>query len=355
MRAKLDQHPFLSLREPWANNDNTIWLASTLSLFRNLHNRPFPSKLDEKQRLQLRTQLTKALTANSAFEKGHAVEAEAMGPLEKEFIYEHFLSFRNFQQALKGDGFVVGESGALLAVLNVRDHLHLQLTDTSETLEEAWQRLVQIETSIGKTLPYSYSGRFGYLTAEPTQCGTALVARLFLHVPALIHTGVLPETLERFASEDVEIAGITGTLDDIAGDLLAVTNRCTLGLSEEDILQSVRAAALKLTVAEKRARKELAATRDPHAMDEVSRAFGLALHSYQLETVEAWDAISLLKLGTDLGWVTGLSQELLNELFFDCRRAHLVAQHTEEITQDELAHRRAEFIHASLTNARLEI
>jgi protein arginine kinase len=37
---------FLSLRKPWFNSTNPIWLASTVSLKRNIEKFKFPNKLD---------------------------------------------------------------------------------------------------------------------------------------------------------------------------------------------------------------------------------------------------------------------------------------------------------------------
>ena len=52
-------------------------------------------------------------------------------------------------------------------------------------------------------------------------------------------------------------------------------------------------------------RSELRSSDDTEIKDRVSRAFGVLSHSYQQETLESWSAISLLKLGANLGWVEG--------------------------------------------------
>jgi protein arginine kinase len=77
------------------------------------------------------------------------------------------------------------------------------------------------------------------------------------------------------------------------------------------------------------------------------------IHSYQIEAVEALNAISLLKLGVDLRWVLGITMEQLNLLFFNCRRAHLLCQFKEKIPQEEILHKRAEFIHKTLKGVEL--
>ena len=91
--------------------------------------------------------------------------------------------------------------------------------------------------------------------------------------------------------------------------------------------------------------------------DHVSRAFGLLRHSYQLQTNEAMDALSLLKLGVELGWIEGITSAKVNALLFQCRRAHLqyTIQDTETIDLQAIAHKRAEFLHQQLKELVIKI
>ena len=50
-----------------------------------------------------------------------------------------------------------------------------------------------------------------------------------------------------------------------------------------------------------------------------------------------------------------MSHPQLNELFFTSRRAHLQAEYPQELSQEELPHKRAEFLHQSLAGAKLTI
>ncbi len=60
-------------------------------------------------------------------------------------------------------------------------------------------------------------------------------------------------------------------------------------------------------------------------------------------------------MGLDLEWLKGTSQSVLNNLLFACRRAHLLCHYGQEISQEELPHRRAEFIHQALKGLELLI
>jgi len=355
MRSRKEQFAFLRTHKPWDENSNTIWLASTLRLSRNLESQRFPSKMKLEERQKIAQLLFDLLTGSEALDHPRSFSGQDLGPVEKEYLYEHYFAGEGVNQAMAGEGFVTDNTGRFLATVNLRDHLHLRITDCAEDLEEGWNRLVRIEAELGKTIKYAYSPHFGYLTSDPSRCGTGLTVTALLHLPALHHMGSLGEVIERRVKEGISVDTLMGTLDSPVGDLVTVRNNRTLGVTDEAILQGVRAAALKLMVAEKRARSQMRSQPSDKIKDQVSRAFGLAVHSYQMETQEAWAALSQLKLGLDLGWVKGSDQRGLNELLLTTPRAHLICEYSDEIGQEELPHRRAEYLHAHLRDLELAV
>ncbi len=230
----------------------------------------------------------------------------------------------------------------------------MQLTDTSGEIENSWNTLSQIESNLGKKLNYSFSPKFGYLTSNSTECGTAFIASMFLHVPSLIHTGKLKEYLDKHHDDAISITGIQGKPNELIGDIVSIHNNYILGLSEENIIASLRSFSAKLVVDEQSIRKDTHLQNNT-LKDKVSRAYGILIHSYQIGTIEAFNAISLLKLGTELGWIEGSTIQALNKLLFNIRRAHLVTHFEENISQDEINHKRAEFIHRYLKDTKLHV
>lgn len=349
MTSNLDLPPAILEHTPWESDKNAIWLASSLILLRNLSRSKFPPKLNERESAQTLNPLQQILIKSPELKNPLFLPAEAVSSLDKEFLFEHFLCFDSFQDAIKGQGFVVDDSGQFLAFLNLKNHLKLQILDSNTDLEGSWARLSKIEAEITKTLDIAFSPKFGYLTADPTQCGTGLIAVSYLHLPALIHTQQLHETLAKQKDEDLMAMGLEGSLDELVGDILVLRNHYTLGLSEETIIHSLQATTMKLMAAEKAIRTHFKAENNAIIKDAVSRAYGLLIHSYQLQTKEALNALSLVKLGVDLGWIKGVLSSKLNDIFFKCRRAHL-AHILKEKTVDtqDIARKRAEFIHSQL-------
>lgn len=355
MTLKPDLPHTLLQHTPWEGDKNPIWMANSLILLRNLSKSKFPPKMNEKEGLQVLASLQQTLNKISELKNPTFLAAETTSALDREFLFEHFLCFESFQNTVKGQGLVVDESGQFLALLNLKNHLQLQIMESNIDLEGSWTRLSKIESEIGKTLDFAFSPKFGYLTSDPTQCGTALVAISYLHLPALIHTEQLHDTLSKQKDENLTAMGLEGSLDELVGDIVAFKNHYTLGLSEENIIHSLQATTLKLMAAEKAIRAHLKSENNAVMKDQVSRAYGLLSHSYQLQTKEALNALSLVKLGIDLGWVTGGNLSKLNDIFFKCRRAHLAFIFNEKnIDAQDIVRKRAEFIHQQLEEMQLK-
>ena len=356
MTEKPNIPPFLFEHTPWESGPNTIWPATSFTLHRNLARYNFPPKLSPDHFKQILTILTEKLLASPYLAQPTCLKAEELSPHDKEFLYEHFLCTDGFQNSLAGQGFIIDKSSAFLALINIEDHLLLKLIDSQGTWESAWNKLNQVESTLGEAIDYAFSPRFGYLTSDPTLCGTGLITQAYLHLPALVHTGQLQETLIKQADESILEYGMEGTLEDLAGDLLIVSNSFTLGQSEENILHAVQSTAMKLMALEKTLRTQLKNENNLDMRDHVSRAYGLLLHSYQLQTKETLGALSLLKLGLDLGWIEGVTDGMLNTLFFKCRRAHLAEIVGATLTDPhEAASKRSEFIRQQMDKVHLNI
>jgi protein arginine kinase len=132
-------------------------------------------------------------------------------------------------------------------------------------------------------------------------------------------------------------------------------NRFTLGITEESILNALHTTATKIMNLEKEARDQIKNQGNPFIKDKISRAYGLLAHSYQLQTKEALSALSFIKLGIDLQWIEGMSNGKINELLFKCRRAHLIFNDNLKLPQEEISHKRSEFLHGSMKNVKLNI
>lgn len=348
-------HPIFQLHNPWTEHSHNVWLASTLSVTRNLSKFKFPAKLDKTREDQVLSLIWEGLKSSPHLIKPTLYKSEEVSPLEKEFLLEHFLLPESLHKAHAGEGFVVDDTAEFLAVMNLSDHLQLNMIDTDQELEKAWNHMIKIEGDLSKSIDFAFTPRFGFLMADPQRSGTGLNVTLYLHIPAIIHTGELSELLEKENEEEVEAVGLQGKTSEMIGDILVAHNTCTIGLTEEYILTTMRMWATRAVVAEISLRKKLMEKGDEQMKNKVTRALGLLTHSYQLEVIEALNALSLVKLGVEIGWILAPTTINLNQILFNCRRAHLIALSEDEVDIPELPRKRAEYLHAIATQLTLAI
>ncbi len=345
--------PFYT-HSPWDENNNQIWPATSFFLYRNFSGSFFPHKMTESQSVHMAEQLAQILLKLQQLQNPVCLKAEELSPIEKEFLYEHFLSRDTFQNTLKGQAFIVDDTAHFLAVINLSDHLQMELIDCKNKWEKTWAVLSDIDTAISGVLDPSFSHRFGYLTSDPSKCGTGLTVVCYLHLPLLIQNNQIKNMLEEHLEESVTISSLDGRAFEFVGDFVLLQNKYNLGLTEEMILRDLHMSATKLSLAEKNLREQLKTSKDVNVKDLVSRSFGLLIHSFQLHTKEVLDAISKIKLGIDLGWITGIDDSKINEVFFTCQRGHIIFTSDQTITPQELTTKRAEFIHQELKDARFQ-
>lgn len=345
----------LKSQKPWNESSDPIWLSSSISLQRNIEKFKFPNKLDVERKKQIISLVGKELLSAQQLKDPKLLKAEDLSLFDKEYLIEHFIMHCNLHQTGSGEAILIDNTGSVLVLFNLSDHLCFYKLEPNGDLEGAWSQLVKVETALGSGLNYAFSPKFGFLTADFDRCGTALEVTTFLHLPALMHLEKIDSLLEQEADETIWVMGIQGSPTEIIGDLFAIQNNFTIGVTEENIIASVRSLTSKLVSEEKAARKQIQDSKNPQVIDKISRAYGILLYSYQIEAIEALNAISLCKLGVALGWISGISENELNELFFNCRRAHLLSHFPDDrgLNQEAILHKRAEFIHQGLKNAKL--
>jgi len=318
-----------SFKNAWEKNQNSIWLATTLELHRNIDKFCFPQKLNTEKRQLVSQLILSLLKTSSTMSEMMVFQAHELPPSEREFLLEHFLIFETTHNGHNGQAYITEQSGKILLQINAQDHLNLHIVEPNGNLEEALSHLIEIEQAIEKGLPFAFSNQFGYVTANPCHAGTGLIVNAYLHIPLLIYKGDFYQKIETEHPEGLIFTSLQGNPYDLIGNLLVIRNHWTIGVSEEAILSSIRNTVLHVMMEEQSLRNNLKQEKDTSLLDQISRAIGTLQHSFSIDTTETLQCLSLVKLGIELNWITGISLENINELFFDCRRAHL-AKKTQE-------------------------
>ena len=217
---------------------------------------------------------------------------------------------------------LINDEENICIMINDEDHLKLQVFTPGLDLENALNLAVEIDKKIGKVLGYATNKRYGYLTSNPNNCGTGLRASVLVHLPALLETGNINQIFDIVSRFEVNIKRMNNKIRADENDMFLITNKKTLGLTENEISESIKIIAQKITEQERRIRK-LLAKNSIELEDRIYRSYGILTNCRKISLEEANKLLSYVKLGTDLGILKELDDLRVQKLYLYIKPANM--------------------------------
>ncbi|MDN3504941.1 MAG: hypothetical protein P0S95_05135 [Rhabdochlamydiaceae bacterium] len=338
---------------PWSKNSTPIWPLSTFVLHRNLKEKLFPEKLDEKELNKLKNQIKAVLLNSKVLKNPTFLDIDELSQRDREYLYEHFNTLQEMKNFRSGQGFCLDETNNVLITVNFIDHICIHVNDSNSQWDETYKKMNSIDQELNSFLQFAYTEQFGFLTADPSFCGTGLVIESLLHIPLLLQEKKPIEIIHHM-DNGIMLASLARNLD-FTGDIGIIQNNYTLGTSEDQIIHLLHTNALKLMGLEKELQQKVEEKPSAVIKDKISRAIGTLTSSFQMDTKEALSALSMIKLGIQLNWIKGSDIKEVNKLFFDIQRAHLMQLSDVEPDIKELPEHRSHFLKSTLSNLSLNI
>lgn len=282
--------------------DSDIVLSSRVRLARNLLATPFPHRMDDAQ---AQTMLARVEETISGLASGWHLTfrlLSAMAPIERQVLVEkHLVSPMLVQEPVRYQAVAVDDRESVSIMVNEEDHLRIQVVLPALQLSEAWEVATKIDDALESRLDVAFDMRSGYLTACPTNIGTAMRASVMLHLPALVLTRQASQVFTTLAQIGMVVRGLYGEGSDALGNIFQVSNQVSLGLSEEEFIHNLTVVAQQIVGRERHARQHLKDSAGVQLADRVGRAWGLLTHAHIMSSEEALRLLSEAKLGQDLG------------------------------------------------------
>jgi protein arginine kinase len=128
------------------------------------------------------------------------------------------------------------------------------------------------------------------------------------------------------------VRGLFGEGSDASGSIFQISNQTTLGESEDEIIKHLNGVLNTIIEQELNAREKLVESEPNKLSDKIGRAFGILQNGYLLNSSEAMNLLSLIRLGIDLGIFADAHRAVVDRLFIECQPAHV--QHAAKGTFD---------------------
>ena len=340
--------------------EGDIVLSSRVRLARNLRRFEFPHHASSADLLAIRQRAFVALekSAGATPSPLHFLPFEEFTGWERQSLIDrHFTSREHVREEL-GRGVAAAADGVVSVLINEEDHLRLQSLLPGLQFDAAFNIVDKLDDALESHFDtrggFAFEEEFGYLTACPTNAGTGLRASAMLHLPGLEIAGRLEKARKWAENKGLALRGTFGEGSKIWGHLHQISNQATLGADEAEILLEMDAATKELCDQERAAREILPQKFALESRNRIGRAFGSLRYARSISCREATDALSLLRLGHELGWMKGVSRQRFNELLVWIRPAYLQVLHGRAIRGEERDQLRATMLRPHIARVRFE-
>lgn len=252
----------------------------------------------------------------------------------------------NFKFAFKSNNIgaiLINDEENICIMIGEEDHLKIQVFSSGLELENALNLAIEIDKKIDDIFGYSVSKQYGYLTACPNNLGTGLKASVKLHLPALAKTRNTEKVLEAINNFGINIKGVYDEEGHIVGDMYEISNKKTLGITENEIIQNIKIIVEKVIKQERKARRFLA-NEGIEVEDLIYRNYGILTNCRKITMEEAQNLLSTVKLGVDLGILKELSDLQIQKLYLYIQPGNLQKYFGEQYERLDREIKRAEMI-----------
>jgi protein arginine kinase len=169
-----------------------------------------------------------------------------------------------------------------------------------------------------------------------------------MHLPALVISSQMEKVVRAVNQLGMVVRGLFGEGSDASGSIFQISNQTTLGESEEAILKRLTSVLQSIIEHELNAREKLLEADAGKLFDKIGRAYGILQNGHLLNSSEAMNLLSLIRLGIDLGAFPCANRSTIDRLFIEAQPGHL--QHAQKGEFDpaqrdllRAAHLRSEF------------
>lgn len=326
--------------------DSDIVLSSRIRLARNFRNYKFPTIFSTEEGQQVINAVYETVKEHHFSTIGNLelLVMDELQPLHKRVLVEkHLISPHLAENSVLG-ACILSENEEVSIMVNEEDHIRIQCLFPGLQLSEALNIANEIDDQIEQHVHYAYDEEIGYLTSCPTNVGTGMRASVMMHLPGLVLTHQLNRIIPAINQLGLVVRGIYGEGSEALGNIFQISNQITLGKSEEDIVEELQSVVAQLISQERSAREALAKTSNIQLEDKVFRSYGILSNCRIIESKEAANCLSDVRLGIDMGYIKNISKNILNELMILTQPGFLQQYAGGPLRPDERDIRRASLI-----------
>ena len=318
--------------------DGDVVLSSKINYSRNLRNYRFETKnIKEIQEIE-------NLVKNNLPSIGYNLKflkLKDMDELTKTSLIEKGLIDENLIN--NNASILVNDEENICIVINTQNHFEIQVFSAGMELENTFNFAKEIDKKIEEIFDIAKSKKYGYLTTTPMSVGTGMRAIITIHLPGLTKTGNIRKVLQTVNNFGLNFTAKYMKNSNVIGDIYQISNKQTLGITEETIISNLKAIVDKLIEQERQARK-LLGKNEIELEDLIYRDYGILTNARKLKWDEALELLSNIKMGVDLGIIKEIKDSQVAKIYFYINPSNLQIYFGQNLDSYDRDIKRAELI-----------
>jgi len=300
-----------------------VVLSTRLRLARNLLGTAFPERASLAQRSDILSKCSDHLAGLKKMGKGNFFEISQLSDLEKQVLVERHLISRELCESKQGAGVYINKEQTCSVMINEEDHLRIQFLKSGFHLKNVWKQIDRFDSELENVLDIAFDSEFGYLTACPTNLGTGLRASVMMHLPGLVLSEQMERVIRAVNQLGITVRGLFGEGSDATGHVFQISNQQTLGEKESDIVDRLGNVLKTVIDHEVNARFKCLEDNRANLLDQIGRAYGVLRNAHVVNSTEAMNLLSLLRLAVDFEMLPESERADIDRFFIECQPGHI--------------------------------
>lgn len=292
-----------------------IVISSRVRLARNIKDSNFPNSLSDIEGREIvsiiENNINKIQMESNTFKTIKLWEEDEN---EIGILFEKHLISPNLIKSKNKSALITNNDETLSIMVNEEDHLRLQAITKGLNIREAYKQVDRLDNLLDDKLEYCFNEEIGYLTACPTNLGTAMRASVMIHLPVLTMNKEIDGILKGLTQVGMTIRGLYGEGSEADGNIYQISNQVTLGLTEEEIIDNLEAVVTQITTQEIRAREFFRNKYQYEVLDKIYRSLGILRNAVILSEKECLELLSYVRMGVEMAIINDIDKKLLNSL-----------------------------------------
>lgn len=288
---------------------NSNIISSNIKLFRNIQGYKFPISIEAEDGRNLSKIITEILLSNIKnlkFINLWENEGKLDVYKEKGIVTNSLIKNSGFSS------FAINNDETFSVMINEKEHLGLQFKNNGNNIKEMYEYINQIDDLIEEKLTYLFDDNLGYLTSDISNIGTGLKVSIMIHLPILSLNDKVINLFSELNKLGMTLEGMYGEKGQSYGNIYILSNKVTLGVTEEEIINKLQNAVEFIVNEENKAREQMLNNYSKELEDKVFRAYGILKNARILKWIETLELLSDLRLGVELS-LLNIDKEKLNK------------------------------------------